>query len=246
MTRHFRLDELAHEAGVASTTVRLYQNKGLLRPPRLEGRTGWYDESHLARLEVIARLQADGFSLAGIGRLLDRWREGGGLDGLLGVEAQLDELLGAHGALTVPFDELLERFPADAMTPELVQRAAALELIELTASGAVRVMDRRFLDAGATLARLGVPLGEVLDQWEELREHTDTIATRFVDVFERHLLPADWRDGLTEEGASDLAATLSQLQAMARLVLAAGLDASLASIGRARLGDLIPDQLIPD
>ena len=52
----YRLDELARAAGVASTTVRLYRSRGLLPPPRLEGRTGWYDDAHLSRLCLIARL----------------------------------------------------------------------------------------------------------------------------------------------------------------------------------------------
>ena len=47
MGTEYRLDDLARRAGVQSTTVRLYQAKGLLSPPRLEGRTGWYDDAHL-------------------------------------------------------------------------------------------------------------------------------------------------------------------------------------------------------
>jgi len=44
-----RIDDLAREAGVATTTVRLYQRRRLLPPPRLEGRTGWYGERLLQR-----------------------------------------------------------------------------------------------------------------------------------------------------------------------------------------------------
>ena len=36
-----RVDDLARAAGVATTTIRLYQSKGLLPPPRLVGRTGY-------------------------------------------------------------------------------------------------------------------------------------------------------------------------------------------------------------
>ncbi|HEY4378560.1 MAG TPA: MerR family transcriptional regulator, partial [Acidimicrobiales bacterium] len=71
-----RIDDLAREAGVASTTVRLYQSKGLLPGPRVVGRTGFYDQSHLSRLRLISRLQEDGFSLASITRLLSLWEEG--------------------------------------------------------------------------------------------------------------------------------------------------------------------------
>ena len=94
MSAEFRLDDLARRAGVASTTVRLYQSKGLLAPPRLEGRTGWYNESHLSRLRLIARLQAEGHSLAGIRNLLVEWEQGRSLDAVVGVETELDALLG--------------------------------------------------------------------------------------------------------------------------------------------------------
>jgi DNA-binding transcriptional MerR regulator len=235
----FRLDELARRAGVASTTVRLYQTRGLLAPPRLEGRTGWYDDSHLSRLRLIARLQGEGYSLAGIGNLLEQWEQGRSLDAVVGVEAELDALLGGVHAVVLDPDELLGRFPDGAMTPEVMQRAAALGLIETTAGGRVRVTDRRFMETGSALAHLGVPAGVILDEWERLIRHTDDIAARFISLFEAHLTPADWQRGLDSDEARELARTLARLQSTARQVLAAALDASVARIGRERLGELI-------
>jgi DNA-binding transcriptional MerR regulator len=238
----FRLDELARRANVASTTVRLYRAKGLLAPPRLEGRTGWYDDSHLSRLRLIARLQAQGFSLAGIGELLDQWERGSNLDSMLGVEAELDALLGEVHAVVLDPVELLSRFPPGSMTPELMQRAAALALVAPSEDGKVRVADRRFLESGAALANLGIPLDVVLDEWEALITHTDDIANRFIAMFERYLAPDDWQRGLDAEQARGLAATLAQLQATARQVLAAALDASVARLGQARLNELLPER----
>ncbi|MFN2607175.1 MAG: MerR family transcriptional regulator [Acidimicrobiales bacterium] len=65
------LDDLARRAGLPTTTVRLYQHKGLLPGPRLVGRTGRYDESHLSRLALIGRLQDEAghrFPAAAAGR----------------------------------------------------------------------------------------------------------------------------------------------------------------------------------
>jgi DNA-binding transcriptional MerR regulator len=241
MTDEMRLDDLARAAGVASTTVRLYQAKGLLAPPRLQGRTGWYDDSHLRRLRLIARLQDDGFSLAGISSLLDAWESGGGIDALVGVETQLDEMLGEPHADVVTVTDLLDRFPEGSMTPDLVQRAGKLGLVQLLDDGNFRVADRRFLDTGAALAQLGVPIDVILDEWDALTVHTDAIAGRFIDVFEHHLAPADWRDGLSAERADELTQTLAQLQALARHVLTAALDSSVARLGRQRLSQLLPD-----
>jgi len=69
--------------------------------------------------------------------------------------------------------------------------------------------------------------------------HTDKIADRFVDVFEHHLAPEDWRHDLDTDRARELAATLARLQATARQVVVAALDASVAKVGRERLALLI-------
>lgn len=239
MGTEYRLDDLARQADIASTTVRLYQAKGLLASPRLEGRTGWYDDSHLSRLRLIARLQGEGHSLAGIADLLQQWEQGRSLDAVVGIERELDALLGDSHAVVVEPMELLSRFPEGSMTPDLMQRAVALGLVHLADDGAVRVADSRFLEAGSALAGLGVPLDVVLDEWEALVVHTDEIATRFLTVFEQHLAPADWRDDLDTDQTRNLAATLAQLQATARHVLSASLDASVARLGRERLSELL-------
>ncbi|MCC5952990.1 MAG: MerR family transcriptional regulator [Acidimicrobiia bacterium] len=239
MGTEYRLDELARQADVASTTVRLYQTKGLLAPPRLEGRTGWYDDSHLSRLRLIARLQHEGHSLAGIADLLEQWENGRSLDAVIGIEAELDSLLGEVHAIVLDPADLLARFPEGSMTPELMQRAAALGLVQPTEDGKVRVADRRFLDSGSALAELGIPADVILDEWDALVAHTDDIAQRFITIFETHLAPEDWQDGLDTDRARELATTLAQLQATARQVLLASLDASVARLGRERLGELI-------
>lgn len=234
-----RLDDLARRAGVATTTVRLYQSKGLLPGPRLVGRTGFYDDSHLARLALIGRLQDEGFSLSGIARLLQTWEEGRDLDHLVGVEQELDALLNRRHEVVMDASELLAQFPPDALSPGLIQRAASMGLVESTEDGRFRVPDHRFLEAGATLVRLGVPADVVLDEWSHLVEVTDSVATRFVAVFEDHLLPHDWRRDLTSDRAAELATTLGQLGLTARQVLVAALDASIAREGGRRLGELV-------
>jgi DNA-binding transcriptional MerR regulator len=237
-----RLDALAAAGGVATTTVRLYQQRGLLPAPRLKGRTGWYDASHLARLRLIARLQADGFSLAGIGRLLESWEQGRDLTDLVGVEQQLDALLHRRAPLVLDAAELAGRFPAEALTPDVFMRATTLGLVQPTEDGRFRVPDPRFIETGADLVALGVPVDVVLDEWERLADQTDTIAERFVEVFQAHLLPDDWRADLDAERAHQLAATLARLQHDAGQVVLAALDASIARVAAERLAELIPPE----
>ena len=60
------VDELARRAGLPTRTIREYQTIGLLPSPERRGRVGIYRIAHLQRLQLIARLQDRGYSLAGI------------------------------------------------------------------------------------------------------------------------------------------------------------------------------------
>src|ERR1700730_15551922 len=84
-----RVEQLSVHSGVAVDTIRYYQSKGLLEPPRRQGRVAWYDEGHLERLARIPSLQHRGFPLAHIGRLVT-----GDLDAA--DEALVAELSGAQ------------------------------------------------------------------------------------------------------------------------------------------------------
>jgi DNA-binding transcriptional MerR regulator len=68
----YRVDELAEAAGVSVELVRSYQSKGLVPPPRHEGRVAHYGEAHLRRLRAIRDLKDRGYALRTIADLLKR------------------------------------------------------------------------------------------------------------------------------------------------------------------------------
>src|ERR1700730_4910244 len=86
-----RVEQLSVRSGVSVDTIRYYQSKPLLEPPRRQGRVAWYDDGHLERLARIRSLQQRGFTLATIVRLVT-----GELDAA--DEALLGELSGVHQA----------------------------------------------------------------------------------------------------------------------------------------------------
>jgi len=240
-----RIDDLAREAGVATTTIRLYQHRGLLPGPRLEGRTGWYGPAHLDRLRLIARLQGEGHSLAGIGRLVESWERGRDLDALVGAEAGLSALFGSGREVVLEPAELAARLPEGAVEPATMARAVEVGLVALTDDGRVRVPDVRFLETGPALAALGVPLDAILDEWEHLTAQTDQVADRFLRVFEAHLVPDGVDlDRLDRDQLAALGDQLARLHQLAGQVVQAGLDASIARLARARLAALadLPDR----
>lgn len=65
------VDQLAATVGMTVRNVRAYAARGLLPPPRLMGRTGWYGPDHVARLTLVRKLLDEGFTLAAVERTLD-------------------------------------------------------------------------------------------------------------------------------------------------------------------------------
>lgn len=66
------VEQLASRVGMTVRTVRFYAGRGLIPPPRREGRNGYYGPDHLARLELVRELQAHGFTLSAIEGYLER------------------------------------------------------------------------------------------------------------------------------------------------------------------------------
>lgn len=66
------IDQLAERVGMSVRTVRFYSGRGLIPPPRREGRNGYYGPDHIARLELVRELQAHGFTLQAIEGYLEQ------------------------------------------------------------------------------------------------------------------------------------------------------------------------------
>src|SRR3954453_9187357 len=65
------IDELARESGMTVRNIRAYQSRGLLPPPEVRARTGFYGPEHLARLKLVNEIRAKGISLRPSKRVLD-------------------------------------------------------------------------------------------------------------------------------------------------------------------------------
>src|ERR1044072_6239963 len=65
------IDELARRTGMTVRNIRAHQSRGLLPAPQVRGRTGFYGLDHESWINLTRELQADGYKLEAIGRLLD-------------------------------------------------------------------------------------------------------------------------------------------------------------------------------
>src|SRR5579862_6094617 len=155
----FTIDDLARHVKLPVRTIREYHTMRLLPPPERRGRLGLYGSRHVQRLELIARLQRRGYSLAGIRDLLGAWESGTGLSTLLGVDegrAPLDE-----APLLLTRQELFERLPAlDSAT---LSRARQVGLARPHGEDCFVVRSPALLDLADDWTRAGVPLGQALD-----------------------------------------------------------------------------------
>ena len=183
-----RIDELAARTGVTSRNIRAYREKGLLPAPELEGRTGFYTDEHLQRLDIITYLQDRGFSLEAIRKTLDAWSAGGDFSHLLTLKQILNSPFQTEEPEVVSVPELLVRFPEAMHDATLLTRAMRLRLIEPGPSNQLLIPSPLLLQAGVELTRIGVPLAEVLDLFERVRVDLSGVADAFVGIAERFLV----------------------------------------------------------
>jgi DNA-binding transcriptional MerR regulator len=217
------IDELASVAQLPVRTIREYQTMRLLPPPVRRGRVGFYGAAHRERLELIARLQARGYSLAGIGDLLASFEAGANLPALLGVDigpAAIDEV-----PLRLTRDELRSRVPGLGTTA--LGRACAVGLVVrddkdhyLVRSPALLALVADGIAAGSTLDAMLDLAGALRDQLDGL---ATTIANRVIDDI--------WEPRATTDDTVDLDAFLRR----GRVLL---LQAA-ASVLADRLGDAL-------
>jgi len=232
----YRIDELARLAGTTVRNVRVYQDRGLLAPPRRDGRVGIYADAHLARLRLIGQLLQRGYTFANIGEMVAVWERGGDLADVLDLESAVghpwSDEIGGH--LTA--EQLRESFGAED-TAENRARAVALGLLEPDGDR-YRVPSPRLLSAGAEMVAAGMTLPAVLDLAERLRVHVDAAARDMAATVAGHVVAAHSRDGtLQGEDLAAVAAIVRRLRPLAQIVLDAMLAQAMSQHVQETLGD---------
>jgi DNA-binding transcriptional MerR regulator len=230
------IEDLSRRADTATSTVRMYQSRGLLPPPERHGRIGYYGAGHLARLRLIAQLQQEGYSLASIKRLTEAWETGRGLADVLGLEAQV-AAWAPEEPLRLKPRQFAGFFSGQKVTPKVIRRAVRLGLIRVDGP-AIVVPNPRFVEIGRDLAALGVPVEEILDEFEALQAMAGSVAERFTKVFERHMWDPFVAAGLPADQVRPLTEALQRLSGLAEDVVQGVLRDAL----RRQAGDFLAAQ----
>ena len=220
------IDELARQVQLPVRTIREYHTMRLLPPPERRGRLGLYGSRHVQRLQLIARLQRRGYSLAGIRDLLGAWESGADLMTLLGVsESQpaLDET-----PLVLTRAELSQRLPE--LDPAALSRARQVGLVQSCGGDRFLVRSPALLGLVADWVRAGVPLDRELDVIEVLTVNLDALGRQLADLIVDQIWDPAW--------AADRAAELPGLLRRGRSLLLQGAASTLAD----RLGAALAER----
>jgi DNA-binding transcriptional MerR regulator len=241
------IDELARRVGMTVRNVRAHQSRGLLPPPEIRGRTGYYGPEHVARLELIKDLQAEGFNLEAIKRIVER-----------APASSSGEVLDFTRALVEPFTDeqpqivdeghFVERWGKQA-TPETFARAQRMGFVRPLGGGRVELLSPRLERGSEELARLGVPLEVALDLIATLKRHSEAIAKAYVRLFLDHVWRPFEESGEPEDRWPEVREALERLRPLAgesllgvfQIVMTGAveqaLERELARIGRDPRGD---------
>jgi DNA-binding transcriptional MerR regulator len=192
---NYRVEELARRADVSVDTVRYYQAKGLLPPPRRQGRVAWYDETHLTRLERVRALAGRGLTLATIARLV-----AGQLDAA-------DEALATAVASRDPeelltLDELAQRTGIPPALLQAVHREGLLVPRRIDGRDWFTAADVTIAEAGLKLLESGLPLPEILQLARRHDRAMREVAEQAVALFDDHVRQPLRESGLADEEAA--------------------------------------------
>lgn len=174
----FTVDELARVAGSTVRNVRAYQDRGLLSPPVLRGRKGYYDDSHLVRLRLINQLLTRGYSLGNIQELMQGLEKGQSLQAILGLQRAIASPWSDEHPKHFTLAELIGMFGV-VFNPITMARVISLGLLEPDGLG-YRAPRPRILIAGAELSKAGIPLAAILDLVSQLRNNVERVADAMV------------------------------------------------------------------
>lgn len=176
------IEQLAAQSGMSVRNIRAHQARGLLSPPEVRMRIGYYGPEHLSQLRLIRDLQNDGFNLGGIKRLLEDTE--GTAERLQRFKDALSATSPTERAETITLRELARRFRVSAEeAPEVLSEAQRLGVIVPAGKDRYDVPSPSLLAVAEEVVARGVSLRSALAVVEEIERHLDSVSRSFVDVF---------------------------------------------------------------
>ncbi len=212
------IEQLAGESGMTVRNIRAHRARGLLPAPQVRERVGYYGPEHLARLKLIQQMQAEGFNLRAIGRLLEE------------TQSNPEQLMSLREAVSVPFEteqprvftleELIRRFGEQA-DEQTFARAQKIGLLVALGDDRYEVPLPSLLDAAEEVVGRGVPLAHALTVVAKLQDQCRAVAREFVRLFLEDVWKPFAAAGYPQERWSEVMESIDRLRPLSSQALLA-------------------------
>lgn len=230
------VEQLAYQSGMSVRNIRNHQSRGLLPPPEVRARTGYYGRRHLDRLRLIQQMQAEGFKLSAIERLIGA--PGAEADRFVGLRRLLIAPDEAETPEVLTVEELADRFgPVD---PKVVARAQKLELLIDLGDGRYEAPSPALLRAAEAAMANGIPLEVALTVIGKVRRSSQLIAREFVRLFLKEVWGPFEKAGRPEERWDEVTGAIEGLRPLASDAVVAMFRQVLAAEMEDAFGKLLP------
>lgn len=234
------VEQLAYETGMSVRNIRNHQSRGLLPPPEVRARTGYYGPKHVERLRVIQEMQAEGYKLSAVERLLG------------GQGASAERFIGLRRAVTAPFEteaaevvtaqELEERFGPIAENHKSLTKAQKLGLLIPIGDGTYEVPSPGLLRAAEEVVARGVPLHAALSVIEKVRRSSEGTARAFVKLFLEEVWEPFDNAKRPDERWPEITETIERLRPLASEALLAVFQQTMTAEVEDAFGKLLEDK----
>ncbi|MCK8613176.1 MerR family transcriptional regulator [Gordonia sp. C13] len=248
----YRINDLAEASGVSVRNIRVYQDRGLLPPPTIRGRAGWYSDQHLVRLNLISRMLERGYTFATISELLHAAHHGMRVEQILRGSPKGGRFRNFKRAATITIAELKKTLNASDRSIALSQKLGLL-----AKDGThYAIRNPELLEGAEVLVKAGVDLEFLLDRWVRVQDDLEDVAKSFVSIITDTYFDENLPD-LGEQGVSKMADLIQTVRPMAHEIVETtfrrALDEQISqAIGRAATyfdaatGDEEPGSTTPD
>lgn len=233
------IEQLAAEVGMSVRNIRNHHSRGLLPAPEVRGRVGYYGPEHVARLRLILELQADGFNLAAIERLMSA--SSASAARLLGLRNALSTHFESEKPEVVTGEELRRRFGSvDGRDAELIGK---LKLLVALGDDRYEVPSPALMKAAEEVVALGIPLHSALSLVVRLSRDCESISRAFVKLYLEELWEPSIQAGETDARWDEAIAAIGALRGIASEALLGMFKLRMAAAVETASGKLLERQI---
>ena len=231
------IEQLAAETGMSVRNIRAHQARGLLDGPEVRLRVGYDGPRHVAQLRLIRDLQADGFNLAGIKRLLQDTP--GSPEPLSRFREALEAAQAAEPSQTLTVAELGRRFRVAAQdAPRVLERAQRLGVLVPAGEDRYEVPSPSLLAVAERVVERGIALDDALAVFEQVEQHCDAVSAAFVTLFMTEVWEPFEAAGMPADRWPEIEASVASLRPLATDALLAIFEQRMSSETESAFGEL--------